>query len=74
MRYVVARWQESQRELAYRIYVSDSLYAIGRQQGLKTRWWDMISQNEKTTDEPPAEAIIQTVMATAGLRFKDERI
>lgn len=51
MRYVTARYKEKQRELAYRIYVTDALKAFG---GLNRRYYDVIDvkpQETRTAEE-----------------------
>ena len=51
MRYVTARYNEKQRELAYRIYVTDALKAFG---GLNRRYYDVIDvkpQETRTAEE-----------------------
>ena len=51
MRYVTARYNTQQRELAYRIYVTDALKAIG---GLNARYYDLIDDtppDNRTADE-----------------------
>ena len=51
MRYVKARYKENQRELAYRIYVTDALKAFG---GLNARYYDFIDDtppDNRTADE-----------------------
>lgn len=51
MRYVTARYKEKQRELAYRIYVTDALKVLG---GLNARYYEYIDetpQDTRTADE-----------------------
>lgn len=55
MRYVMARYAETQRELAYRIYVTDALKAaaentakIGGGSYIKDRWADSVGVSRKT--------------------------
>ena len=51
MRYVTARYNEKQRELAYRIYVTDALKYFG---GLNARYLDFIDDtppDNRTADE-----------------------
>lgn len=43
MQYLVARINEAQEEKAYRNYVSDTLYYMGRQQMLNVRYHDVIT-------------------------------
>ena len=51
MRYVKARYRQDQRELAYRIYVTDALKSFG---GLNARYIDFIDDtppDNRTADE-----------------------
>lgn len=57
MRYVVARLEQEYRDLAYRIYVTDSLRGIT---GMDTRFCDLVfgkKEDEKSGDEIAAEVI-----------------
>lgn len=59
------------RDLTYRIYLSDALMRVG---GAQKRWIDVYNDLTRKVEEPPAEAIVQSVMLGAGLRFEDECI
>ncbi len=57
MRYVVARFEQEYRDLAYRIYVTDGLRGIT---GMDTRFCDLVfgkKEDEKSGDEIAAEVI-----------------
>lgn len=76
MRYAVARFKTEQRDLAYRIYVTDSLRIIGR---LDRRYFDSIADDFRETLEPSesAEDIISRIqngVNNLGKEEKDERI
>ena len=65
MRYVKARYKEKQRELAYRIYVTDALKAHW---GLNARYYDFIDdkpQDTRTADEV-VDGIRQKLTALGG--------
>lgn len=65
MRYVKARLEQEQREMAYRLYVTDSLQNIPQQKFMTKRFADVIinkPEDTRTGDEIAAE-----VIAKAGL-------
>lgn len=64
MRYVIARFRTSQRELAYRIYVTDALRLFG---GLNIRWYDMVENN----DTPKVEITAQEAVTSIKNKFLD---
>ena len=55
MRYVNARYEEKQRELAYRFYITDALYVQG---GLNMRFYDLIHE-QKEPDKRAQEQKVQ---------------
>lgn len=57
MRYVKARYKENQRELAYRIYVTDALKS---RWGLNSRYYDFID------DTPPDSRTPEEVITHIG--------
>ena len=70
MRYVIARYEEYQQEMAYRIYISDRLYRDDEHRFIpaKARLADYLrpkEEPEKTGDE-----IVAEVIAKAGLVVK----
>lgn len=76
MRYAITRFKTEQRNIAYRIYVTDSLKAIGR---LDRRYFDSIADDFRKTLKPSesAEDIIsrlQNGVNDLGKEEKDERI
>lgn len=76
MRYAVARFKTEQMELAYRIYVTDSLKVIGR---LDRRYFDSIADDFRETLKPSesSEDIISRIqngINNLGKEEKDECI
>lgn len=80
MRYAMARYKESRREVAYRIYVTDCLRMITENtaamvNGVYTtkRYFDCIS--ERKEEVKPGEEILADVIQKAGLvMVKDESV
>jgi len=68
MRYVKTRYREYQRELAYRIYVSDTLFYRNKNQALGVRYYDMLY---KKPDTRSADEIVADIIKNAGLEVKD---
>lgn len=68
MRYVVARYKMEQREMAYRIFVTDSLQLIPQNKYLTTRYKDSIKTKKK--DNRTGDEIAADVIKRAGLSFK----
>lgn len=64
MRYVVARLEQEYRDLAYRIYVTDSLRGIT---GMDTRFSDLIFGNKE--EEKSGDEIAAEVIASLGLNI-----
>ena len=76
MRYAIARFKTEQRNLAYRIYITDSLKAIGR---LDRRYFDSIADDFRETLKPSesAEDIISRIqngVNNLGKEEKDEHL
>lgn len=76
MRYAITRFKTEQRKIAYRIYITDSLKAIGR---LDRRYFDSIADDFRKTLKPSesAEDIIsrlQNGVNNLGKEEKDEHI
>lgn len=74
MRYVLARYQQYQRDYAYRIYITDALKFIAEnsaKNGMRggnypsKRWYDLI--NAEKIDDKTADEIIADVSERAGL-------
>lgn len=63
MRYVIARFNQYQREQAYRIYVTDSLKIIG---GLNIRYADMFAPEETRTAEEIIDGVSNKLRQLGG--------
>ena len=55
--------------MAYKIYISDTLYHQAQNQRLNVRYLDLLDTKPK--DNRTSDEIILDVMKTAGLRFKE---
>lgn len=80
MRYVDSRLKEKQREIAYRIYVTDALKILttnsARMAGgsvLSVRYYDAVN-NAGNHDDRTGDDVALDVILRAGLRFEDESI
>lgn len=69
MRYVMARYQSKQRELAYRVYVTDSLQMA---LGLNRRYYDIITGGASETQNRDAEENEVEQNREAVQRLKDK--
>jgi len=69
MRYVEARLNESNREEAYRIYVTKTLQLIPQSKHLKCNYTDLLKP--KKVDKRSGEEILIDVMRNAGLKFEE---
>lgn len=67
MRYVKAKWDDHQKSLAYRIYISDTLFAMAQQKYLTKRYVDLISNEPQ--DDRSGDEIALDVIAKCGLNF-----
>ena len=64
MRYAMARIEQEDRDMAYRIYITDSLKAIG---GFSARYIDLIDKgNNSSAKEEDPEAIIERLKKKLG--------
>lgn len=68
MRYVLAKYKEKQEELAYRIYLTDSLYYQSEGKRLTTRYMDMIKP--KPVDNRTGDEIAYDVIKRLGLKVE----
>lgn len=67
MRYVAARYKEEQRELAYRIFVTESLKLIPQNKYLTIEYNDVITNNK---DDRTGDEIANDVIKRIGLKFE----
>ena len=67
MRYAISRYFTYQKELAYRIYVTDELFYSGHNKTHTERWYEryLPPKIEKTGEE-----IAREVIKKAGLKIK----
>ena len=57
--------------MAYKIYISDTLFNQGQNQRLTTRYIDLIDRHTRVNvDTRSADEIVLDVMSSAGLRFE----
>lgn len=69
MQYFNAKWKKAIDEKRYRVYVTDSLYALTRGSTLSDRWIELL---EKKVDTRTGDEVILDVMKNAGLSFKKD--
>lgn len=70
MRYVKAKWEKSQRDLAYRIYITDSLYAFGQGKVMSERFINLIKSEE--SDGRSGDEVAADVINRLGLKVKED--
>ena len=71
MRYVSARLEQELREVTYRYYITDALYAQGENRRMKHRFVDIISGKVKPPDTRSGDEIAEDVIKRAGLKIKE---
>ena len=69
MKYAISRFKKEQEDMAYAIYVTDTLYYNSHNKCLNNRFFDLI--DDKPVKEEKAEDIVANVMAGAGLRWTE---
>ena len=76
MRYVMARYVEYQREMAYRIFVTDALYESEDHMRVvpRARYVDIIKSKNRNITQRSGEEIAQDVIKNAGLVVENESI
>ena len=69
MRYATARYKECQRELAYRIYVTDTIMMMSQSQGRTDRFFDRLEivDGKRSVDKRSGDEIAADVINRAGL-------
>ena len=70
MRYVKARYEEYNREEAYRFFITESLRLAPQGQYIQKSFYDIIN-NPQPADTRTGDEIFADVMAQAGLRFEE---
>lgn len=69
MRYVIARYNEYQREMAYRFYISESLFAQGQNKHLTKPYSEILDTLKNGfKEEPSGDEIAIEVIKNAGLK------
>lgn len=71
LRYAISRFKKEQREMAFRIYITDSLYYARREEMIGERWIDLLN---KKVDLRTGDEIARDIIKGAGLELKDECI
>ncbi len=71
LRYALARYTSHQRDMAYRIYVTESLRAIGKGGYIKPRFVDLIKpKKHETEDTRTGEEIAFDVLNRIGIEVR----
>lgn len=65
MRYAISSYKKSRLELAYRIYVTDSLQALAQNKYIKQRWYDAVKPER--IDPRSGEEIARDILSRAGI-------
>lgn len=71
MRYVESRYEEYQRDLAYRIYVTDSLYLDAQNKMMNMRYAEIIGLKKTKVDTRSGDEIAEDVIKRAGLEVNN---
>lgn len=66
----MARFKQQQKDEAYRIYVTDSMFYQSDNKRLNTRYYDLINKKIETRS---ANEIISDVIEKAGLKVVKEK-
>ena len=69
MRYVRSKYAEHERDLAYRIYVCDSLWASGNERRLDLRFAEMLKPKAPNDERSGAEIAVD-VIGRLGLKVE----
>lgn len=69
MRYALARFKKEQRDDAYRIYITDSLYYLRREESLTYRYFDWINK-DTNIDYRTADEIAVDIIKRANLNVE----
>ena len=67
MDFIIAFFEKEQEELAYRIYMTDALKALG---GLNIRYYDILARQRKPQDNRSGAEIAADVIKRCGLVVK----
>ena len=69
MRYVEARIEQEQRDLMYRIYVTDALQAMPQDRYLVQRYADFAVEKNVQEDTRTGDEIAEEIIKKAGLKL-----
>ena len=73
MRYAIARYEKDQEELAYRIYITDSLYLFAQGKAASSRYYDIISKKqEENTEQGDGLDVAKNILSRAGVEVITE--
>lgn len=67
MRYVMARLEEELRDITYRYYVTDFMYAEGCNKKMAHRYVDIIDGKIQVPDQRSGDEIAEDVFKRAGI-------
>lgn len=63
---MLARYRKERDEIAFKVYVTDSLYLMGQQKFIGRRWYDQV-RPKVYEDIDAAAAVVADVTKRAGL-------
>ena len=66
MRYAISKYKKEQEEMAYRIYMTDSLYYRAQNQYMNVRYYDLLNRK---IDNRSGDEIATDVIHKIGLRL-----
>lgn len=62
---MLARYRKERDEMAFKVYVTDSLYLMGQHKFIGRRWYDQV--RPKVYDDTDAATVVADVTKRAGL-------
>lgn len=65
VQFTKARYRKERDDMAFKVYVTDSLYLMGQRKFLNRRWYDQV--RPKVYDDIDAAAVVADVTKRAGL-------
>lgn len=68
LKYAISRFNHEQKEMAYMVYMTDTLYYKAKNQMINTRFVDMIEQ--KNVDNRTGDEIALDIIKKAGLKVE----
>ncbi len=67
IQYAISKYKQEQEEMAYRIYVTDSIYYRNQNKALSERYIDLIRHK---VDDRDGDEIVAEIIQKAGLNLK----